>query len=113
LRVVEGLEDGRSELTRADVAASFQEAVVDVLVTKTKRAAAEFGVGQVLLAGGVAANAHLRAEMDRRIGRPVIYPPLALCTDNAAMIAAAGHYRLAAGHRSGLDLDVNPNLPLA
>jgi N6-L-threonylcarbamoyladenine synthase len=113
LRVVEGLDDNASGgLTRADVAASFQEAVVDVLVTKTKRAAEEFGVGQVLLAGGVAANALLRSEMDRRIGRLVIYPPLVLCTDNAAMIAAAGHHRLAAGHRSGLDLDVNPNLPL-
>jgi N6-L-threonylcarbamoyladenine synthase len=112
LRVVEGLE-GTPGLTRADVAASFQEAVVDVLVTKTARAAAEYEVPQVLLAGGVAANALLRSEMDRRVGRPVIYPPLALCTDNAAMIAGAGYYRFLSGYRSGLDLDVQPNLPLA
>jgi N6-L-threonylcarbamoyladenine synthase len=112
LRVVEGLNE-TSELTRADVAASFQESVVDVLVTKTKRAAEEFGVRQVLLAGGVAANALLRSEMDRRIGRPVIYPPLPLCTDNAAMIAAAGYYRFMRGDRSGLDLDATANLPLA
>ncbi len=112
LRVVEGLDDG-SDLTRADVAASFQEAVVDVLVTKTQRAAEEFHARQVLLAGGVAANGLLRAEMDRRVGRPVIYPPLSLCTDNAAMIAAAGHYRYLAGYRSGFDLDVRANLPLA
>lgn len=111
LRVAEGLDRGQ-DLTRADVAASFQEAVVDVVVTKTERAAEEYQVRQVLLAGGVAANALLRSEMDRRIGRPVIYPPLPLCTDNAAMIAAAGFYRFAAGFRSSLDLDVRPNLPL-
>jgi N6-L-threonylcarbamoyladenine synthase len=111
LRVVEGL-DGEADLTRADVAASFQEAVVDVLVGKTKRAADEFGVRQVLLAGGVAANALLRAEMDRALGGPVVYPPLSLCTDNAAMIAGAGYYRLRSGYRSGLDLDVRANLQL-
>ena len=112
LRVAEGL-DGETGLTRADVAASFQESVVDVLVTKTKRAADEFGVGQVLLAGGVAANALLRSEMDTRVGRSVIYPPLSLCTDNAAMIAAAGYFRFRGGFTSGLDLDARANLPLA
>jgi N6-L-threonylcarbamoyladenine synthase len=112
LRIVETLGD-ETNLTRADIAASFQESVVDVLVAKTKRAAQEFGVRQVLLAGGVAANLHLRTEMDRAIGRPVVYPPLALCTDNAAMIAAAGYYRFIGGYRSGLDLDVRSNLALA
>lgn len=111
LRVAEGL-DSQPGLTRADVAASFQESVVDVLVTKTKLAADEFGVRQVLLAGGVAANRLLRAEMDRRIGRPVIYPPISLCTDNAAMIAAAGYYRFIQGFRSDLSLDAHANLPL-
>lgn len=111
LREAEGLGDD-SELTRADVAASFQEAVVDVLVSKTARAAAEFGVSQVLLAGGVAANAQLRREMERRLNRTVVYPPISLCTDNAAMIAAAGYYRFTRGFRSGLDLDARPNLPV-
>ena len=110
-RVTEGLVGG-ADLTPADIAASFQEAVVDVLVTKTERAAADHGVTQVLLAGGVAANVLLRSEMDRRLGRPVIYPPIQLCTDNAAMIAAAGHFRYAAGFRSGFDLDVTATLPL-
>jgi N6-L-threonylcarbamoyladenine synthase len=111
LRVAEGLGEG-VQLTRADVAASFQVAVVDVLVEKTRRAADEYGVNQVLLAGGVAANGLLRSEMDRRLGRTVIYPPLPLCTDNAAMIAAAGHFRFVAGFRSSLDLDVTATLPL-
>jgi N6-L-threonylcarbamoyladenine synthase len=111
LRVAEGLVE-KATLTRADVAASFQEAVVDVLVAKTRRAADEYGVRQVLLAGGVAANRRLRDEMDRRLDRPVIYPPLALCTDNAAMIAAAGYFRFRAGYRSDLDLDVAATLPL-
>ncbi len=111
LRVAEGL-DSHPGLTRADVAASFQESVVDVLVTKTARAAEEFDVPQVLLAGGVAANALLRAEMVRRIQRPVIYPPISLCTDNAAMIAAAGYYRYVRGYRSDLSLDAKANLAL-
>ncbi len=100
-------------LTAEDIAASFQEAVADVLVEKTRRAAADYGVRQVLLAGGVAANALLRARMAERVPLPVVIPPLEYCTDNAAMIAAAGHYRFAAGLRSGLDLDVEPNLRLA
>jgi N6-L-threonylcarbamoyladenine synthase len=112
LRIAEGLDAEGQSLTRADVAASFQESVVDVLVTKTSRAAEEYGAKEVLLAGGVAANALLRSEMDRRLGLPVVYPPLSLCTDNAAMIAAAGHYRFVAGYRSDLDLDVSPNLTI-
>lgn len=112
LRVAERLDNVGQSLTRADIAASFQESVVEVLVTKTRRAADEFDARQVLLAGGVAANALLRSEMDRRLARPVLYPPLPLCTDNAAMIGAAGYYRFVAGHRSGLDLDVSPNFPL-
>ena len=81
---------------RADVAASFQAAVVDVLCTKTLRAARSLGVRTVALAGGVSANSVLRAELRNRgeaLGLRVLVPPLAYCTDNAAMIAAAAFYR--------------------
>lgn len=96
----------------ADLAASFQAAVVDVLVGKTVRAADEYHATEILIAGGVSANGPLRAAMNERAGRPVRVPPLYLCTDNAAMIAAAGHFRYLAGHRSTLDFDVRPTWPL-
>jgi N6-L-threonylcarbamoyladenine synthase len=102
-------------LSVPDVAAAFQEAVVDVLATKTARAARELGVRQVLLAGGVAANAALRARLGAELaalGIALRYPPVALCTDNAAMIAAAGYFHLRLGERSGYDLDVRPGLQL-
>jgi N6-L-threonylcarbamoyladenine synthase len=98
-----------------DVAAAFQEAVVDVLATKTVRAARDLGAQQVLLAGGVAANTALRARLAADLARLDIvlhYPPVIFCTDNAAMIAAAGYYHLRLGERSGFDLDVRPGLRL-
>jgi N6-L-threonylcarbamoyladenine synthase len=92
------------------LAASFQDAVVDVLVEKAKRAAEEHQAKQILLSGGVAANKLLRQEMAQRSDLPVLCPPVYLCTDNAAMVAAAAHFRYQAGYRSGWDLDVIPNL---
>jgi N6-L-threonylcarbamoyladenine synthase len=100
------------DLPVADLAASFQAAVVDVLVEKTVRAAREFGAKEVFVSGGVSANAALRATMVERAGLPVRVPPLFLCTDNAAMIATAGYFRLMAGQRDGLDFDVRPTWPL-
>jgi N6-L-threonylcarbamoyladenine synthase len=96
----------------AQLAHAFQESVVDVLVTKTINAAREFGATEILLAGGVAANTRLREEMARRASIPVRYPPVTLCTDNAAMVAAAAYFRFEAGVQSGWDLDVSPNLKL-
>ncbi len=95
-----------------DAAASFQEALVDSLVEKTVRAATEYGATEILMAGGVSANTRLRMEMSRVSKLPVRYPPLSLCTDNAAMIAAAGYYRFQAGQRDSLDFDVLPTWPL-
>ncbi|MDH4208266.1 MAG: tRNA (adenosine(37)-N6)-threonylcarbamoyltransferase complex transferase subunit TsaD, partial [Anaerolineae bacterium] len=101
------------DLSVADLAASFQAAVVEVLVEKTRLAAEECGVRQVLLAGGVAANTLLREQMAERISVPVLYPSPLLCTDNAACVAAAGWFRLQAGDLADWDLDVLPGLTLA
>ncbi|MBI4494301.1 MAG: tRNA (adenosine(37)-N6)-threonylcarbamoyltransferase complex transferase subunit TsaD [Chloroflexi bacterium] len=97
----------------ADLAASFQDAVVDVLVSKTVQAARDTSARAITLGGGVAANLPLRQHMAERSPVPVYCPPVPLCTDNGAMIAAAGFVRYQAGARSGLDLDVVPNLPIA
>jgi N6-L-threonylcarbamoyladenine synthase len=96
----------------ADTAASFQEAVVDVLVTKTIEAAKEYSVNQILLAGGVASNKLLRRWLLEKSPIPVLIPPPLLCTDNAAMIAACGYFRFQADKTAGLDMDVIPNLKL-
>jgi N6-L-threonylcarbamoyladenine synthase len=95
----------------ADAAASFQEAVVGLLVKRTLAAAEDQGVNQVLLAGGVAANGRLRQAFLAASPFPVLIPPLSLCTDNAAIIASCGYFHLVRGERSGLDLDVYPGLP--
>ncbi len=100
----------------ADVAASFQEAIVDVQLIKTLQAAADEGLDQVVLAGGVAANTRLRerfaAECETN-GQRLIVPSIPLCTDNGAMVAASGANLMAAGVTADLDLAVDPNLPLA
>ncbi|MEW6425985.1 MAG: tRNA (adenosine(37)-N6)-threonylcarbamoyltransferase complex transferase subunit TsaD, partial [Bacillota bacterium] len=102
-------------INKADVAASFQKAVVDVLVEKTILAAQKYRAGAVLLAGGVAANARLRALLQANAGRQmltVIYPPPALCTDNAAMIGCAAYYKYLRGDFAPLTLNAFPGLKL-
>ncbi|HEX9038112.1 MAG TPA: tRNA (adenosine(37)-N6)-threonylcarbamoyltransferase complex transferase subunit TsaD [Ktedonobacterales bacterium] len=118
LELIRSANRGQSEDSAArvrNIAAAFQESVVDVLATKTVRAAQRLGARQVVLAGGVAANLPLRERLDALLGRQDIalrYPPVALCTDNAAMIGAAAYFHALTGERSGLDLDVRPNLQL-
>lgn len=103
------------EKHRADIAASFQEAAVAVLVEKTMRAAAATDVKDVTLSGGVAANSRLRELMQRRLqdtGRRLFYPSRQLCTDNAAMIAAAGYFRYRKEGASESVVNAEPYLPL-
>ena len=100
---------------RPAVARGFQESVIDVLVTKALRAAAEFGAKQLLLCGGVAANRGLRRALSERCeaaGLPLLIPPLELCTDNAAMIGAAAHLKWARGEWTELEMKADPQLSL-
>jgi N6-L-threonylcarbamoyladenine synthase len=116
LRHVKAERAAGREVHAADVAASFQEAIVDVQVQKTIEAARTKDVRTVLLGGGVVANSRLRDRMERdgsAAGLQVLFPPPDLCTDNAAMIACAGAARLARGERTSLDIAADPNLRLA
>jgi N6-L-threonylcarbamoyladenine synthase len=103
------------ETTRADLAASFQAAATDVLVAKARRAVADEGLARLVVVGGVAANRRLREQVAAAAledGFAATFPPPALCTDNAAMVAAAGARSLAAGERHDLDLTAFSRLPL-
>ncbi|NMB11752.1 MAG: tRNA (adenosine(37)-N6)-threonylcarbamoyltransferase complex transferase subunit TsaD [Firmicutes bacterium] len=112
---IHNIKQRGDKLPVADIAASLQAAIVDVLVSKTVAAAQEYGVGTVLLSGGVAANRSLRTELRQVAGLhgiKVYYPTEVLCTDNAAMIACAGYYRYRRGERSPWDLNAVPSLRL-
>lgn len=101
--------------TVADIAASFQEAIMRVLVDKLFAAANELDPAQVVLAGGVAANSRLRELAEARANRdgiPISLPPRSLCTDNGAMIATAGYFHYISGERADYDLDASASLPL-
>jgi N6-L-threonylcarbamoyladenine synthase len=116
LRHVRTEQAAGREVDVPDLAASFQEAIVDVQVSKTIAAAERTGVPTVLLGGGVVANTRLRERLRRdgaAAGLDVLFPPLELCTDNAAMIACLGAARLARGERTSLDIPADPNLQLA
>ncbi|MEF2976880.1 tRNA (adenosine(37)-N6)-threonylcarbamoyltransferase complex transferase subunit TsaD [Subtercola sp. YIM 133946] len=115
-RWVEARGDRGEEIPLADVAASFREAVADVLITKALAACSDFGVPRLLLGGGVVANARIRALAEERCaaaGVTLRIPPLALCTDNGAMIAALGAQLIMRGARpSGLDFGADSTLPV-
>jgi N6-L-threonylcarbamoyladenine synthase len=116
LRHVKAEREAGRDVDPADLAASFQEAIVDVQVSKTIAAAKETGVKAILLGGGVVANTRLRERMEKagaEAGIAVLFPSLELCTDNGAMIAVAGASRLAQGERTPFDVAADPGLELA
>ncbi len=115
LNYLNGCEMKHREINRADVAASFQQAVVDVLTDNSVRAAKAYGCKKLALAGGVASNSSLRENMQRvaaEQGLQFYYPSPIFCTDNAAMIGVAGYHNYMAGIRDGLDLNAIPNLKI-
>jgi N6-L-threonylcarbamoyladenine synthase len=113
LRMVQRFQEKNEPLPVADLAASFQAAVVDVLFSKAHRAAQAFHAREILVAGGVSANKALREIFKNQSELPVHFPPFVLCTDNAGMIASAGYYRYSLGQRDNLDLDVQPTWRLS
>ncbi len=115
LNYINGCKMKGIEYSQADIAASFQEAVTDVLVDHTILAAQNFGVEKIAIAGGVACNKGLRAKMREHCeanGYKLYYPEPIFCTDNAAMIGAAGYYEYIKGKRDGWDLNAVPGLKL-
>lgn len=115
LNYINGCQMKNEEYNAADIAASFQKAVVDVLVESAMRAVDEFGVNQFAIAGGVASNQSLRLAMQEaceKKGVRFYHPSPILCTDNAAMIGAAAYYDYQRGIRHGWDLNAVPNLKL-
>jgi len=115
LNYLNSCEMKNEEVNRADVAASFQKAVIDVLVEHALHAVKKYGYDKFAIAGGVASNSSLRAAFETECAKRNIkfyHPSPILCTDNAAMIGAAGYYEFIKGVRSGLDLNAVPNLPL-
>lgn len=108
-------ETGLSDQDRADIACAFEEAVVDTLFIKCRRALEQTGLSTLIMAGGVSANRKLRARLQEQLsarGAQVFYPAPQYCTDNGAMIAYAGACRLAAGQRDSGDVPVRPRWPM-
>ncbi len=112
---IKELKEENKNIPVSDILASFQQAVIDVLVKKTIKAALKFKTKQIILAGGVAANNSLRREIKEKadlLDIKVFYPSIFLCTDNAAMVASAGYYKLKENKKSSLNLDAVSRLPL-
>ncbi len=106
------IDEGNREHQVRELAAAFQESVVDVISAKLVEMAAKYKVKGLVLGGGVTANTRLREVIVKRSPLPVIIPPPILCTDNGAMIAACGYFQYQRGEETGLDIDVDPGLPL-
>lgn len=115
LNYLNSMKMKEEEINSADVAASFQEAVIEVLSNKAIRSAKEFSMTKIAIAGGVSANSALRERltiMAKENNLEFYYPPMELCTDNAAMIGSAGYYEYIRGYKSDLNLNAKPSLRL-
>ena len=116
LNYINNTKQRGEEVPKADLAASFQQAVVDVLVTKVVSAAKDKGVNNILLSGGVAANSQLRKELEEELAqnnKQLYYPETRICTDNAAMIASAGYFNWQQNkEKASYSLNAEPNLQL-
>ena len=112
---IHSLEQGKKEVPKEDIAASFQAAIIDVLVEKSKQAIKETGLKKIVLAGGVSANKALQEQLAkgvREVGATLIHPTPILCTDNAVMIATRGYYKFLNKEFSELNLNANPGLKI-
>lgn len=108
---LEQFRDPACEASHENIAASFEKAAVDMLLTRVVRAARDTGLQRVVAGGGVAANTYFREAMGQHTEFTVVFPPLELCTDNGAMVAGIGYQHIMRGDRSGLDLDVSSRVP--
>lgn len=115
INLVHNEKQRKNEINKEDLATSFQETVVGILVKKTKRALKEYNIKQLLVAGGVSANSGLRKALEEaclKLGVELLKPEIKYCTDNAAMIGAAGYYAYKKGDRADLSLNPEPGLDL-
>jgi len=115
LNYINSMKMKNEEINKNDVSASFQEAIIDVLITKVTMAAKEFGHNTIIIAGGVASNSRLRERLDEKAieeGFKILYPPFELCTDNAAMIGSAAYFSYNKKIFADLSLNAIPNIKL-
>ena len=108
------MDENEKKEKMSDIAASYQSAIIDVLITKLKNASIIYGINTCVISGGVGANRSLRESAKNRLSHAKVYfPSVSLCTDNAAMVAYLGELKLISGEKADIKFPVLPNFPLA